>query len=149
MNSEQQAAIERLRELEKTAICANWEKLESEMGLCEIKAGRNIIAKNVHDDDAALIVALRNEAIPLLIALAAENKRLRSERDEINAELNEELDGKFNFIADCESAIEKIGKERDALQARIDGALRVLEIPSWHSMVKEAIEILKGEQGCE
>jgi hypothetical protein len=132
MTPEQLAAIERLRELELEAISMSVfdENQEYETGLLQ-KA------------EAYGMRKITEKALPLIEALAAENERLR-------AELDEKLDKEIDFIADCEFAIEKIGKERNALQARIDGALGVLQgfTPTELGRklaIDEAIEILKGE----
>jgi hypothetical protein len=127
MTPEQLAAIERLRELAKNAYWTQY------------------------------CMALENEALPLIEALAAENERLRVERDALQAELDEKSSKELDFVADCEFEILRIARkfetdlkavqaERNALRARIDGALRYLDYSKVNSAIaREVIEILKGE----
>lgn len=83
MNSEQQrAAIERLRELEKKATPGEWftdpEFEHSLTALCRATGREDILFGACDWPDADYICALRNEALPLIEDLQAENERLRA-----------------------------------------------------------------------
>ena len=81
MNSEQLAAIERLRELEKKATPGEWftdpEFEHSLTALCRATGREDILFGACDWPDADYICALRNEALPLIEDLQAENERLR------------------------------------------------------------------------
>lgn len=83
MNSEQVAAIERLRELDRRVGYWNWEQDEQfshhvlyDDGFCfSVCETDSADALPTH---AEFIVTLRNEALPLIEALQQENERLRA-----------------------------------------------------------------------
>ncbi len=68
MTSEQIAAIERLRELEKHVLPLNWQVDETNEENI-VDSNGLFVAETCSDDDAALIVALRNDGMPLIEAL--------------------------------------------------------------------------------
>lgn len=151
MTPEQLAAIERLRELMKHVLPLNWQV--SETNSENVLNSRDVlVAECCSDDDAVFIVSLCNGALPLIEALAAENERLRTERDALQARIEamakkSEDDKVFvaNAIEDRDCYIEI----RNALQARVDAALFELHenmLGGRSERVFNAIEILKGEQ---
>jgi hypothetical protein len=172
MTPEQQAAIERLRELEAKATPGPWKfeysnyqqisgdyaspswiKIDNKEFLEENgKYYGNEICFFNQDlfqsdyDDGDLLVALRNDGLPLIEALAAENERLTQAladlRDEKNQQISE-YKGDWQMFAQKASAA---NQRANALQATIDGALGELA-NDWHSVrvVVRAVEILKGE----
>ncbi len=88
MNSEQQAAIERLRELEAKATPGEWEGYD--LSFCDQLIEQRIssdkgempvlsLDRENSENNQQFICALRNEALPLIEALAAENKRLNAD----------------------------------------------------------------------
>lgn len=168
MDSKQQAAIERLRELEANVTPGEWEPL----------------GHYCTETDISFACAFCNETLPLIEALAAENERLQEERDLLSEMLSDSqidranksdviesitaenerlrvgikdmaqkyagLENVKNHIysekEDVETALHFAQSERDALQARIDGALRYLDYSKVNlAIAREAIEILKGE----
>lgn len=162
MTPEQMAAIERLRELDRRVGYWQWGQDEQfshhvlyDDGFCfSVCETESADALPTHAD---FIVTLRNEALPLIEALQAENERLRDLLKDACTALGRMTLLRDKFYCEMETAQTETvfaKRERDALQARIDGALAALQRKpklgesTWRALdqgLVYAIKILTGE----
>jgi len=128
MNSEQLAAIERLRELEKKATPGEWvvDEAKRTFNLTKIYAPSDFVGSNFINKDADLICALRNDGMPLIEALqqslseaqadarvfsgsynalAVDFGRLREENERLKEELQDTQDDKLYVDSESQMLI--------------------------------------------
>ena len=110
-------AIERLKKIESRATPGPWTNCEYQPNRIEAQAQTcpdtgpsicNIIYNDDYSDrqyaDAKLITALRNNAIPLLEELSAENERLRKELEALQKSRDEQEEGELPFCYGCHNS---------------------------------------------
>lgn len=132
--------VECLKELEKHVMPLNWETFGAANEKI-VDANGLFVAETCSDDDAAFIVAIRNNGVPLLQEMQAENERLQSaltvqtwKKEDYHAEIERLRAGialAANNLSDMRADVEQFSDLLDNLDYRacqlIQDALKELE----------------------